>query len=400
MWAFRSRTPGIGGRIKEAPEDFVVEEITREGKVLEEGKRVKKNGSGEFTRFVLQKRNWNTEQALAEMARRLGVGRRRFSCAGTKDRVAVSTQLCSVWGVEPEKLVGMRLKDIDILGAWKGEKVGVGELLGNRFRIVVRGTGKNALEKTRAIDDELGGLFPNYFGAQRFGALRGNTHLVGRELVKGNLRAAVLNYLCFQGEEEDAAAREARKTLSAENDFARALSYFPRHLKYERALLHRLASNPRDWAGALRALPRGLLLMFVHAYQAWLFNLALSQRISEGEVRREGGEYFCGEGSMGFPEIEKKSARGKFIVGKVIGFDTKPNEREKSILEQEGVGAADFRIRSLPEASSRGARRVVLAPYTGFAAEEGKGMVEFRFSLPAGCYATSLLREFMSEEKA
>lgn len=374
-----------------------MEEIMEDGRVLEVGRKVSADGSGEFARFVLQKRNWNTEQALARIAKKLGVGRERFSCAGTKDRVAVSTQLCSAWGVEPERLLGLRLKDIAILGAWRGEKVRLGELLGNRFCIVVRGAKENALEKIRTIDAELEGLFPNYFGPQRFG-MRGNMHIIGKELVRGELRAAVLNYLCFQGE-ENAAAREARKRLAAEGDFVRALSYFPRHLKYERVLLHRLAANPKDWAGALRALPRRLLLMFIHAYQAWLFNLALSQRIEEGRIRPEGGEYLCEEGKMGFPAVEKKSTKGRFIVGKVIGYATRPNAREREILKQEEIDVKDFRLRSIPEISSSGAHRVILAPYPGFGAEEANGMVRFRFCLPAGSYATSLLREFMEEKK-
>jgi len=389
MWAFRSKTPGIGGRIKDAPEDFVVEEIAKEGEA----------GGGAFTRFILRKRGWNTEEALGEIADRLGVSRKRFSCAGTKDRVAVTTQLCSCWGIEPQRLLSLHIKDIEIAGAWKGGEVRMGDLLGNRFRITVRGVAEGALGKIERISGELGGLFPNYFGEQRFGALRGNTHLVGRELVRGNLRGAVLNYLCFQGGMEGGEAAEARRRLAEEMDFKRALSYFPAHLKYERALLARLAKDPRDWAGSLRALPRKLLLMFVHAYQAWLFNCLLSERVREGHIEREGGEYLCGRNALGFPEIGRKVARGGFLVGKVIGFETKVNERERMLLEKEEVDTGDFRLRSLPEVGSRGARRVLLAPFKEFEAKEWDGAVAFSFSLPAGCYATALLREYMSEEK-
>ena len=65
-------------------------------------------------------------------------------------------------------------------------------------------------------------------------------------------------------------------------DIPVALSDLPPQMSYERAMLHYLFSHPGDYSGALQELPPKLLSMFVSAYQSYLFNRALSQRIDDG----------------------------------------------------------------------------------------------------------------------
>ena len=91
--------------LKERPEDFIVEEIPLNGKVLKIDKEVKrKSKNGDFTHFVLRKRNFDTLTAIIFIASKLGVGRKRFGYAGMKDKRSISTQLVSVWGIEPEEI--------------------------------------------------------------------------------------------------------------------------------------------------------------------------------------------------------------------------------------------------------------------------------------------------------
>jgi len=376
-----SKTPGIGGSIKNSPEDFIVEEIGGDGMVFEIDMRIEyPDEDGDFTRFILQKRDWTTEGAIRRIAKALGVGKKRFSYAGNKDKTAVTTQLVSAFGMEKEKLLGLDLKDIRINGAWKaGDKVRLGELQGNRFTITVRDA-EGGADAVSAIYEELGGRFPNYFGGQRFGTTRKNTHIIGEYLIRGRTDKAVLEYLCGSGGELHEGARDARERLKEAMDFSAALDGFPKHLRLERSMLVRLGKNPNDYAGALRALPRGTLLMFVHAFQAYLFNRLLSDRIAEGQIVQEEGE----------------RASDGIILGKLIGYETEPNDREKALLEELDVRAGDFRIRSMPEISSKGGHRALFAPPEGFSFGEGV----FRFTLPAGSYATSALREFLDVKKA
>ena len=101
------------------PDEFVVEEIAQDGTVFEIDKKIESlsciplEGEHKFCWFVLQKFNWNTQQALEEIARKAGVSRKRFNFAGTKDRKAITTQLCSAFGVAPQRLESVHVKDLN-----------------------------------------------------------------------------------------------------------------------------------------------------------------------------------------------------------------------------------------------------------------------------------------------
>jgi tRNA pseudouridine13 synthase len=394
MLTFVSRSPGIGGSIKFAPEDFLVEEIAPDATIYELDKQVShQDAPGSYLHFVLQKNNWATASAISEIAKRLHTNQRNFNFAGSKDKVAITTQLVSVRGVQKERVLALSVKDMRILGAWSApDRVHLGDLLGNRFTIRVQDACDDAASRVEAISAELNGKIPNYFGEQRFGSSRRNTHHVGEKLLKGEIKEALMGYLCDSEGETHQEAVLARKELSQTMDFSRALKSFPNHLRLERSMLAHLAKKPEDYAGALRCLPRNILLMFIHAYQSHLFNRLLSERLSEGPLELESGEYFCGE-SFGFPDISKTEAEG-WITGKLIGYNTPVNEREKALLETLGMEKDAFRMKVLPEISSKGTYRTLLAPLKDFSFKES-----FRFSLPSGSYATVAMREFMDLEK-
>ncbi|QLJ53417.1 MAG: tRNA pseudouridine(13) synthase [Candidatus Fermentimicrarchaeum limneticum] len=406
--AYLSKLSGVGGVLKSSPEDFIVEEITKEGEVLELGKRFEKEGDGDFTRFVLQKRNWNTLQALREIGNKLHCGMKRFGYAGVKDRNAVTTQLASAFRIDRTALLSVRIKDIQINGAWRAkEKVRIGELLGNRFTITARDAAADAETAVNGIYADTNGLFPNYFGEQRFGSIRKNTHLVGKAIVSGNFKEAVWNYLTYLDEAEREEGKEARKKLAEDGDFKKALDYFPKYLGYERTMLNHLSANPTDYVNALRKLPRGLSLMFVHAYQSYIFNKTLSKKISEGRVSIELGDMFCGKDRFGFPKLdevrkaESRAEAGEYLpVGRVIGYETTElSDEERGILEEEGVSEKEFLINSFPELSSKGTLRsfFISVEKLRFSYESDKMI--FNFCLPSGSYATSLMREFIDRCK-
>ncbi|MDE1823064.1 MAG: tRNA pseudouridine(13) synthase TruD, partial [Candidatus Micrarchaeota archaeon] len=81
-----SKSNGIGGTLKSVPEDFVVKEITGRGIILEPGKIYTSKDlgdeevpEGKFTTMVLQKRDWNTIQALTSIAKLAGRGRKSIA---------------------------------------------------------------------------------------------------------------------------------------------------------------------------------------------------------------------------------------------------------------------------------------------------------------------------------
>src|SRR5947209_7104158 len=77
---------GIGGRIKQLPEDFEVEEIPA----------YEPAGSGRFLYLWVEKRDMGGEYFLRQVARRLDLPVGEVGAAGLKDRHAVTRQMISV----------------------------------------------------------------------------------------------------------------------------------------------------------------------------------------------------------------------------------------------------------------------------------------------------------------
>jgi tRNA pseudouridine13 synthase len=388
-YPYLSKRSGVGGSRGPDAEDFVVEEIGLDGRTYELNETVEnQKNPGNFCISVLQKKNWDTHQAIKAVSGALGLGRKRSSVAGTKDRCAVTTQLVSFYRVAPERVMSVKIKDISFLGAWySDDPIEMGDLMGNRFKIRIVGSEENP-KRVNEIWEDLNGHIPNYFGPQRFGN-RKNTGIVGKYIVERDFQSAVMEYLVGSSDLEKESIREVRKNLAESLDYSAALGEFPKHLRYERTLIAHLAKYQNDYVGALRRLPRTLALMFVHAYQAYLFNEMLGERLTEGNL---GVGAKCGINEYGFPEIDKPGE--DFAVGNVIGYETSPDEYEHRLLEKEGITTANFKITACQELSSKGSRRPYLSPVKNFVFEKST----LRFELPSGAYATCLLREFLDKK--
>lgn len=383
---YKTSVAGTGGRIKQQAEDFVVEEVTPEGVVLEAGREsggIQQGSEGRFVHCTLEKKNWDTMRAVKEIARRLGVSQHRIGYAGTKDKKAVTTQRISVDGKTIEDLRGISIKDIMLRDFSYGDDgVGLGSLGGNRFTVTVRGIKLDADVVKGVVEGISNGLasgFPNFFGVQRFGVTRPITHLVGRLILKGDFEAAVLTYLSMVFEGEDSEVASWRKEIADTRDFRSALRQAPRNLGYEAALLNHLVDRPGDFRGALRALPAGLSRMFVHAYQSYIFNRSLSRYIENDLV------------------VERLP---------LAGFESTVDDFTREILDEEGIKLEDFRVGGMPSLGSRGELRDCFVGVGDFKLldvhpdelNEGCNASSFRFTLPPGAYATTLLREYMKNE--
>ncbi len=349
------------------PEEFLVEEITLSGETIRLNEPFQREDSTQekkwHCRFALQKTLWNTNGALRALARAVHAKPSRFSFAGSKDRNAVTTQLCSAFCVNPKALLNARVKDLKVLGAWKEEeKVRLGDLKGNRFTITLTRENCGAEpdpEKIRGNASK--GGYPNAFGSQRFGSVRKNTALVGELLLKGDLEGAVKNFLCYTKGENNGEALKARRRLEKEGDYGSALEYYPKWLKAERLMLASLAEKPSDWARALRRLPRGLQLLFVHAVQSRLFNDELAAAPSGEE-------------------------------GSLVGYETPSlTPFEEEWLEGRGLSRESFRLPHLPELASKGGKRKWFTELHGFELLS-EDPVTMRFSLDSGCYATQAIK--------
>jgi tRNA pseudouridine13 synthase len=410
---YLTTTPGIGGRIKARPEDFVVEEVPRDLPVVEDGR---------FLVVRVRARNWETNRLVRQIARSLGISRRRISFAGTKDKRAVTSRLMTMEGVDATDLERVRIRDVEIAPLHRTDRgIELGHLLGNSFEVRItdirlkQGEVRRRLESLAAELKAAGG-FPNFFGPQRFGEVRPISHLVGRCLVRGDLKGAVEMYLAhpYPGEEEDSFL--ARKAFEESWDVARALREYPERLSFERAILNHLRHHPEDYRGALEQLPGNLLTLFIYAYQAYLFNRILSFRLEEGMPLNEPmvGDLVIPMDRMGLPrrdspvevtesnleKVRRQVKAGKaWVSGLLLGYDVpfakgEMGRLERQVVEEEGVRPEDFVVSEMSRLSSRGLRRELLAPLMDLSYRVDSDVL-LSFRLNPGCYATALLREIM-----
>jgi len=368
-----TKTSGIGGRLRQRIEDFLVEEIPID---LPEG--------DEYTIFWMEKFNSDTNRALKVIANNLHTSLKRFSIAGTKDKRAVTRQRVSAWKIPREELEKINLKYIrlsDFSGS--SQRLRLGDSKGNKFIIIIRDLDieKKELEnRINSLIDEMKDGIPNYFGVQRFGEVRPITHLVGKEMLKGDFEKAIKIYIADVYPKEPEDAKEARQYLTDNwnhDGFKRALKMFPTRLRYERNVLDYLVKHPTDFVGALRRFPKNIMKMFINAYQSHIFN----------EV------------------VEEYIKNGKDAVP-LVGYDSEPDEISESIkklLEKDGIKLEDFVLKSMPELSCTGSERRAILKAEGLSLleigedefNEGKLFAKIAFSLPPGCYATVILDEIM-----
>jgi tRNA pseudouridine13 synthase len=384
--------PGTGGRIKAEPEDFVVEEIAL----------YEPSGEGQHVYVYLEKRGLGTYQAMNAMARRLGIATKDIGYAGLKDAQAVTRQMISIDGVEPGQVEALELPGIKILRVSRHRnKLKMGHLAGNRFTVRVRGTSQEATSIAEAVLGELQRRgVPNYFGEQRFG-IRENTHLLGWALLRGDAEAFVHEYLGHPQAGEGAEVQAARAACDA-GDYRAALAQWPSSLHEERRILAALVRNGGDTAQALRVLDKKLRRLFLSAYQSYLFNRLLAQRIHNMDQLEAGDVAFIHASGAAFvvqdPALEQPRAdrleispSGPLFGPKSLLAEGRPGQRERDLLEESGLSLAEFR---LPGIKFKGARRPFRIPLTDVQVGWDDGLI-LSFRLPAGSYATEVLREVM-----
>lgn len=403
---YATKSLGIGGRIRQFPEDFIVEEILLDGsKATTEPKNVSSlTGRGRYLVCVLVKRNWDTILATRAIAKQLDMSQERIQIAGIKDANALTAQHISISRTMPEQISSVKVKDIGLYPlSFSNEKIHSKTLLGNQFHIIIREIVHSLAkieERIRNVQDELknAGGVPNFFGHQRFGTKRAITHLVGKHIVRGSWEKAALTYLAKPSEFEHPESRQARQQLLETRDFVEAFHNFPFQLQQERMMLSHLAKHPRDFVGAFRRLPTKLCQLFVQAYQSYLFNKFVSERIKRGislnEIQK--GDYAVkadNQNYLALPIVGFKQTLSSGIQGEI----------ERKILKEENLTPEQFHISLMPQISASGGLRTALLPIKDLfltkpstdSVNPSKRKVEFSFMLGKGSYATVVLREFM-----
>ncbi len=336
--------PGIGGQIKQHPEDFEVEEIPA----------YQPCGSGAYLYLWIEKRGLGAEFLAREMARRLGILTGEIGTAGLKDRHAVTRQMVSVPGRVADRIGGLELEGLKVLKVSRhGNKLRPGHLHGNRFRILIRGVEPNAADRLEPILRRLRETgMPNYYGRQRFGKDGETVHL-GLSLLRN----------------EPPSPANGRP-INLRNPFLRKLALS----SVQSALFNRYLAR-RQKEGLLRKVLCGDVMC------KWpTGGMFVAEDVAAEQVRFDNREIIPG---------------GPIFGRKVFPAGGAAAGREGAILSEAGLTGASFK----PFGKLlRGTRRFNLVYVDDLTAQPEPEGVRLSFTLPAGSYATVLLREIMKNE--
>jgi len=298
---------------------------------------------GNYCWFVLYKENKDTMDAISLLSKLLKIKTGTFGFAGTKDRRAVTTQWVSVFRVRAEQLQGLNatLRNLYV-GNFKycKEPLKLGSLSGNHFVITLR----NVTGDHGKIEESLESLkakgFINYFGLQRFGTTSVPTHKIGHELLLSNWSEAI-DLLLYprDGEPDDLTA--ARQHWKNTKNAKETLRRMPKRKCIESDLLQGLIRHgPSGLVNALQSISRNTRLMYVHAYQSYVWNTMASRRIKEYGLQPVTGDLV----------VTSKSSIGCAVntevsqMEDVVEFISEPSRTQVTVLTEEHLKTAQFTI--------------------------------------------------------
>ncbi|MCF7975579.1 MAG: tRNA pseudouridine(13) synthase TruD [Phycisphaerae bacterium] len=394
--------PGVGGNYRTRLSDFFVEELP--------GYALGDKGTHAF--FLMEKTGLTTAEALRSVAQALGKRDRDIGYAGLKDAYAVTRQWISIEHIDPDRVMRLRLEHIRFLAMGRHDnKLKMGHLKGNRFRIRLRSLCcpmAQAEARTQAILSVLSERgMPNAFGPQRFGN-RANGHLLGRAVLL-NQREVFLDLLMGDPRSDDSPNEFRVRTLYSQGQFAKALKVCPGNLMDSRRILRALVKNRGEKHKAFNFVSPGLTRFLVTAYQSYLFNQVLSARMPQidrllaGDIAYSHSNGGCFR--VGDPVLEQDrctrfeiSPSGPIYSLSMTRPESDAGRIENAVLAKEEVSLLAQSV-YMKKNVARGARRPLRVRPTTTSISRGQcgsgPYLELKFDLPAGSYATILLREIM-----
>ena len=318
--------------LKATAEDFQVDEVLD----------IPLSGDGEHLWLWVEKRGLNTEEAARRLAKAAGVPLRTVSYAGLKDRQALTRQWFSIQlpGKADPQMSAAENDTLRILDSKRHKrKLQRGAHAANGFtlRLTQLQAGKAELDaRLEAI--KLGGI-PNYFGVQRFGHEGGNV-----------------------GEARHYAERQA---LPEQRNVRSRLLSTARSYLFNRVLAERVANGTWDKAQV------GDLLAFTDSRSFF-----------------SAGEAECSDPRLTILDLHP--------TGPQWGEGDSPAGGATAALENKVAKSESSLCNWLIKAGMEHERRILRLPIGRLTWHYPEpDILQLEFVLPAGCFATALVRELV-----
>ena len=300
------------------------------------------SGDGEFVAVKVRKTDCNTLFVGEQLAKFAGISTRNMSYAGLKDRKAVTEQWFSLQmpGQPTPDFSQFSLEGVEILDVTRHQrKIRIGSLQGNHFEILLRNVEETDELKVR-LDFLAKNGFPNYFTEQRFGR-DGN-----------NLTQAL---------------RWANGEIKVKDRHKRSF-----YLSAARSEMFNLIVSKR-------------------------MELNLAQQILVGDVLQLNGSHswFVVDESEDLAQLQQRLAQQDVLLtAPLIG------EEEKSAVDFENEFFAQHQalFALMRQERMKAARRPILMQPQHFQWQFEPNGLRLQFALPAGSYATALIRELVNVE--
>jgi tRNA pseudouridine13 synthase len=390
----------LGGSIKKDNEGFRVSEIINESIITDLSPI--QDSLHRYPLYILEKKGIDSHHALLEVRKDLGL---ELRVMGMKDAKATTRQYASsiqVHNIPKQQICKTKHTSLKLNG-FTTKPLGKEFLLGNDFSVTIYDAKHSEISEFKTEVEKVA----NFYGLQRFGSERLVTHLVGREIIKRNFKKAAELLLSYTTEYDSAMSREIRQKSLDQKNYRNILKHLPRGMDIEYQLMNAFI-NGKEPVSALRSISINIRRLFIHAYQAYIFNRCLSNAIINDEnILRSSGDDLCFEleGPLTFGKIRKFNPTtdldARMIPAvRLAGYSFQPGKGRfelitKKIMDEENVTPRDFYIKEMQELSNQGGFRQASLCCRDFSY---KGSLVLSFKLPKGSYATTLLREIMKPE--
>lgn len=264
---------------------------------------------GDYLHFTLYKENKDTMEAINTIARLLKVKASNFGFAGTKDRRAGTVQRVSVYKQRATNMnwLNTRFNNMKIGDySYHKEPLQLGQHGGNEFIITLKNCRNHGdadcstLQRARMIQESVEFAlayvkkhgYINYYGLQRFGTYNIGTHTLGMKVLNDDFQGTVEAILHVndqylhevvennqhQASRDDYNRAKAISSWTLTKNADRALELMPKRFSAESALIRHLGKNPNDYLGAILSITRGMRMMYIHAYQSYVWNFVATHR--------------------------------------------------------------------------------------------------------------------------
>ncbi|MBD2838191.1 tRNA pseudouridine(13) synthase TruD [Pseudomonas sp. JM0905a] len=319
-------------QLKAVAEDFQVDEVLD----------IPLEGEGEHLWLWVEKRELNTEEAARRIARAAGVPLKVVSYAGLKDRQALTRQWFSLHlpGKADPDLSAAENPGLRILKSVRHKRKlqrGAHSANGFTLRLTRLVADREALEARLKRLAEAG--VPNYFGLQRFGHGGGNV--------------------------VDARNFAERKELPVQRNVRSRLLSAGRSFVFNRVLAERIA------AGTWNQAQVGDLLAFTDSRSFFM-----------------AGETECNDPRLALLDLHP--------TGPLWGEGDSPAQGQAQVLEAAVAAGEKALCHWLAEARMAHERRILRLPIGGLTWHYPEpDVLQLEFVLPAGCFATAVVRELV-----